>query len=305
MKKILVIAFSLLIYSSFAQESFKKKFYIREYIPLKGNDTIFLVKDIKTKFLTLPQEKQDSILNLFQDREYVKYTVEKQMFGNKVLVEETVPVQKFVEQYYEVKPEKANIECGTLGFVKFENNKLTVNSFLRKNEHGKYKREKILYYKFEDRQSMKLAFKEWNVSGLTIPLKYRFKSQDVSPEFSSSVDLNLFVGRTIFGRTNFFHRAKVGNISNSYKLSGGVFVGASTYKLNNSNTSSHEEPIPKGEEITEGLASIGLGTSFSFNKINLGLFYGCDFGVGNNSKKWNYNKKPWLGVAVGYSLLDF
>jgi len=57
-------------------------------------------------------------------------------------------------------------------------------------------------------------------------------------------------------------------------------------------------------KITKGLASIGFGLAYSYNKINIGGFVGWDYAIGLDSEKWNYNKQPWIGIAIGYSLFN-
>ena len=97
----------------------------------------------------------------------------------------------------------------------------------------------------------------------------------------------------------------MGNRSNTWKITGGLLFGASTVVLNQSNTSNDAFPLDKDSNITKGLGSIGIGVGFAFNKINFGVFAGSDYAIGDDSEKWNYNKKPWLGIAIGYSLLNF
>jgi hypothetical protein len=140
---------------------------------------------------------------------------------------------------------------------------------------------------------------------LTLPIKYRFKGKDgLKEDFSASINGNILFGYSI-GRTSFFYQEKVGNKSNTLKLTCGLLLGASTVTLNSSNTSKAAVPIVEDVEIVKGLATIGYGVSFSYNKINLGVFSGYDYAIGEEASKWNYNKKPWLGIAVGYLLFNF
>ena len=186
-------------------------------------------------------------------------------------------------------------------FVKFpdDKNHIIINPFLSKKDTI----NSTYYIKLKNRQKEWLPFTEFTVSSLTIPLKYRFreKSKDISEEFTSAFNLNFFLGYS-YGNTSFMFRDKVGNKSNTWKISGGLIFGASTLKLNSSNTSSADKPIESGNTIDQGLFSFGLGTTYSFNKLNFGVFYGWDYSLGEASDKWNYNGFPWLGIGVGYSL---
>jgi hypothetical protein len=291
----------------FGQESFKKKYKIPNKIVF-SDTTIMLRKVTKTKFKDLTKEEKDSIRNkVFPLGSKIQYEIEKNISGKKVKVFETVNVD---EEFYkkQVFEKKENVtDSGINGFVKFEKNKLTVNPYLRMDKDGDFGKRDVYFYELENRQTIKLNFTEWTVSALTIPFKYRFKDKDsgISEEFTTDFNANLFIGRTFYGKTSFFHRKDVGNISNTYKWTGGLLLGASTVTLNASNTSSADTPLDSDTEIIKGLGTVGLGLSFSYNKINLGGFVGWDYSIGDDAEKWNYNKEPWIGFAVGYSLFKF
>ncbi|TRO66811.1 hypothetical protein [Christiangramia sabulilitoris] len=309
MKKYFIIII-LIVSSNYlaGQESFKKVYDIPEVISYKSSPDICLTKLEKVKFEKLSKEEQDSIRKIFPIGSVIEYEIEKNISGKKVKIKETKTVNEeflksqIVEKEIQIKEGKE-----LKGYVKFEDNKLYVNPYLKKDENGDYGKRNIYYYQLQNRQTIKLNFREWNVSGLTIPLKYRFKNDDqgISEEFSSDFNANLFIGKTFYGRTSFFHRKKVGNVSNTWKWTGGLILGASTVKLNSTNTSASNNPVESGIEITKGLASIGLGITYSYNKINFGGFVGWDYSLGDESDRWNYNKEPWVGVAIGYSLLKF
>ncbi|GAA4807629.1 hypothetical protein [Litoribaculum gwangyangense] len=309
MKKYILISCLLFFAQNiFSQESFKKVYTIPETISFKESPDICLTKLEKVKFDKLTKEEQDSIRKVFPIGSTIEYEIEKTISGKKIKVKEAIVVDKeFIEK--QVVEKKIQLIEGKKmkGFVKFDENKLYVNPYLKKDKNGNFGKRDVHYYELENRQTIKLNFREWTVSGLTIPLKYRFKDNDqnISEEFSSAVNANLFIGRTFYGKTSFFHRKKVGNVSNTWKWTGGLILGASTVKLNNSNTSASEIPIESVTEITKGLATIGFGITYSYNKINFGGFMGWDYSLGDDAEKWNYNKKPWVGIAIGYSLLKF
>ncbi|TGE29538.1 hypothetical protein [Hymenobacter metallicola] len=190
------------------------------------------------------------------------------------------------------------------GFVKFDEDKIWINPNLINFES-----EGMYYYQLTNRQTLKLKFTEWTVSALTLPIKYRFSGdkdgKSLSEEFTTSVNLNLFAGYAFSGLSKFHHREKVGNVTNTRKWTVGGLIGASTVTLNKGNTTAAQDPIKDDTEITKGLLSLGGGVTYSFNKINIGLFTGWDLSVGDRAQDWNYNKKQWLGIAVGYSLLSY
>ena len=141
---------------------------------------------------------------------------------------------------------------------------------------------------------------------MTIPLKYRFSddANDIGEEFTSGINLNFLLGFS-YGNTAFTFRDKVGNKTNTWKLTGGIILGASTVELNSVNTSASTSPIVSGNTINQGLFSFGFGATYSFNKLNFGVFYGWDYSLGDASEKWNYNKLPWLGFHLIFAKIFF
>ena len=304
--KICLIVSFLFCSKNFAQEAFKKVYYIPNTICYGDTLKIPLKKTFKIKYKDLSEKEQENIRKSFPKLgSQLNYVIEKNVSGNKVNVSVTDTIN---EAFYQkqVKEKKVNVErCGIKGFVKFDKNKLIVNPYLIKDKNGEFGKRDVYEYQLENRQTIKLNFKEWTVSALTIPFKYRFKDRDagISEEFTTAFNANLFIGRTFYGKSTFFHRKDVGNITNTYKWTGGLLLGVSTVKLEASNTSA--STVPFESDILKGLGTIGLGLTFSYNKINIGAFVGVDYSIGDDAEKWNYNKEPWIGFALGYSLFKF
>lgn len=296
MKYLLIIIFlfsSLIIYS---QDTYKRTYYIPK------SKLKILKTEKKVKFSELTSGQQDSIRGVFKGFKYVEYMTTKIINGKSVQVKkiDTINDSFFENQKYliTVNPNRNEV---IKAFVKFpdDKNKILINPFISKKDiiNSTY------FISLKNRHKEWLPFTEFTVSSVTIPLKYRFKdkSKDVGEEFTSAINLNFLLGFS-YGNTSFMFRDKVGNKSNTWKLTGGIILGASTVELNNSNTSSAEIPLESGSTISQGLFSFGFGATYSFNKLNFGVFYGWDYSLGGVSKKWNYNKLPWLGVGIGYSL---
>ncbi|MBC7759730.1 MAG: hypothetical protein H7069_12800 [Phormidesmis sp. FL-bin-119] len=281
------------------QESFKKYYSIRPNI-----GTVQLKKEVVTKFKDMNEKQQDSIRNHFTPNSVWKYTVTKKVNGQTVAFQDELKIDT---QFYlqQVTKKEAIVSDKYWGNVKFEKDKILVNAFSDKKRKNKISDIPSMYYQLQNRQSITLHFKEVTVSTLAIPLKYRFRDTKSGreSEYSTGFNGNL-VGGVSIGGTRFFYRDEVENVANTWKFTLAALVGASTVSLNNSNTSLNAIPIAAGTEITKGLASMGLGVTYAYNKINLGLFYGYDRALGKDAEKWNYNKKPWLGVAIGYSILN-
>lgn len=174
-----------------------------------------------------------------------------------------------------------------------------------------------LFYKIPDDHTAIFHFTEYTVTAITIPLKYRFKTNrdaldssnpdnvveiDISSEeFSTSINLALFGGFT-WGKTKFTHRKKIGNRTNTKKNTIGLFLGSSAVELKSTNTNITLAQPQGDREGTFGTISFGLGYVKSWNKISIGLFVGVDKGVGRVSEAWVYDGKPWLGIGIGYDL---
>lgn len=266
---------------------------------------VVLKHDIEVPFASLTADEKAKQGLDYKVNDVVNYTIEKTLPPGKVTVSESVTItQGWLDKLKGKRTEVVKTLPAEEGFVKFDEDKIWVNPNLAAfGSNGLY------YYQLTNRQTISLHFTDFTVSALTLPLKYRFKgssnSKDFSEEFTTAINLNLFLGPTICGKTTFHYREKVGNISNTSKLTIGAIIGASTVTLDKVNTSAAAKPILDDTKIIKGLASCGLGAVYSYNKITGGAFVGWDFSVGDNSTSWNYNKQPWLGIAIGYSLFPF
>lgn len=175
----------------------------------------------------------------------------------------------------------------------------------------------VLFYKIPDDHTAKLKFTEITLTAITVPLKYRFKTDRAaidasdeenpmqisieSEEFSTSVNVAFFGGYT-WGNTKFTHRKEIGNRTFTSKNTLGVFIGSSALELKAAN-SDITIGQPEGDrEGTFGTISFGIGYIKSWNKISIGLFGGIDKGVGRVADVWIYDGKPWLGIGIGYDL---
>jgi hypothetical protein len=200
------------------------------------------------------------------------------------------------------------------GYIKFAGNKIWVNP----NLTAAYEDEGLFYYKLSNRQTLRFKFREWSASAFTLPLKLRFNgtksftgntgtdsTKSFSQDFATAINLNLFIGHTLFGRASYHYRDTVGSITTTERIMAGILVGASTVTLDKNNTSAARKPLTGDTKITKGLLTIGVGLTYSINKLNAGLFGGIDWSIGSDASLWNYNHRPWVGLAVGYSLFPF
>lgn len=290
---IVVLCFATIIT---AQDNYKRTYYIP-----KSKLGLLKVQKEK-KFSELKKEQQDSIRNVFKGYKTIEYTTTEIINGKSVEVKKKQVINDdFFENQKYLMTENPDRNEVIKAFVKFpdDKNQIIINPFLNKKDTI----NSTYYITLKNRRTEWLPFTEFTISSITIPLKYRFgdDSDNISEEFTTAINLNFLLGFS-YGNTSYTFRDKVGNKTNTWKLTGGIILGASTVELNNQNTSSSLSPIVSGNTINQGLFSFGFGATYSFNKLNFGVFYGWDYSLGDVSEKWNYNKLPWLGIGLGYSL---
>ncbi|WP_179348759.1 hypothetical protein [Winogradskyella pacifica] len=305
----------------------KSKFYISNSLPFDSGD-IHLKKTITLNFDSLTSGEQKVIIKKYKKlkgKELQITITNPKDSKSTITYTDYFKMDMLTRMDFSVERD-VNLKTKTKkGFVKFtDSGKIIVNPYLTANEvkdsTGKKSYVRDIYsYQLKNRQKAKLWFNEITISTVTIPLKYRPRiavDNDPNPpnedeamareyipeDFSSSFNVNLFLGVSI-GQTSFFYRKDVGNITNTWKVTAGFFIGASTVKLNKTNTDFSSNKLDT--EVTKGLASLGFGLTYSFNKINVGAFYGFDYALGSDVDLWNYNKEPWIGVGLGLNLFKF
>lgn len=295
-----------------AQESFRTTYYLSQ----GRSSSIKIMKDIKVKYSDLNDvERKKLVHDKFPPiGTVIRFTTDKIVNGasSKLVKFDTVSesfykkqknISKTVEEKtFFSKRRKVSVKLDDKGKL-FINPIDDLNIYRKKEERNKRLKRDEFYIKLKDREYIWIPFTEFTVTSLTIPLKYRFANDDIGlrEDFTSAINLNFFLGVT-YGNSKFIHRKNVGNKTNTWKLTGGLIFGTSTVSLNANNTTLALVPLAANEAQTKGLFSWGFGATYAFRNINLGLFYGWDYSIGENSDKWNYNREPWLGIGVGYSL---
>ena len=132
----------------------------------------------------------------------------------------------------------------------------------------------VLFYQIPDDHKVKFKFTEFTFTAITIPLKYRFRTNRVAidtsdeenptevsienEEFSTSVNMAFFGGYT-WGNTKFTHRKKIGNRTFTSKNTLGVFIGPSALELKSANTDIFIGQPKSDREGIFGTISFGIG----------------------------------------------
>jgi hypothetical protein len=292
MKTKILLVFLLWAGAVSGQEEFKKHYLI----PNNPVNRYTLKKEVQRKYEDLDENAKE-----YKIGEKIKLVQKVNISGKELEVVKDVMVDEdFLKTLTKPEVVDANLNYTAKAMVAISKDKLIVNPYLSKN--NTVDNNTVYFYKLKNRQSIKLWTKNWTVNAITIPVKYRFKGKNALQEdFSTGINGNVFVGYS-FGQTNFLYQEEVGTKENTWKITGGILLGASSAKLNKSNTNLSDTPILDDSEFTKGLGSIAFGFTYSYNSINFGVFLGFDYAIGQDAEIWNHNKKPWLGIGVGYKI---
>ena len=264
MKKVTLYVIFILGFNQYllAQDSYKKRYYVKDSIEYKEN-----IYSNEGEII-----KKHSILGLKSQKK----------------------IDSVVLKIAKNKGLKSNVAFG-----KDSSPKLFVNPWLVENKNGDYvDRNQLYFYELENRQSLKIDFKEWSFNTLTVPLKVRFSNNNT--EFSTDANLGALIGHS-WGSTNFVHRKEkqIGNKEYDSKFTTGIFFGFEELEFEFNDSENNEI------EIETALLSIGTGLLYSYEKFTFGVMGGFDFGLGKNTSEWEFQGKPWLGFSLGYSLFSF
>lgn len=213
---------------SIAQDSYKKRYYIKNTIEYQEEFYNQETEKRDTKTITLNLKSSDGTID------------------QKVL-------------------DLAKSDKGLLSNVKFgekeNSNKLYVNPWLIKSGSGDYvDQDKVYYYELKNRQSVKINFKQWSFNALTVPLKMRFGKEKT--EFSTGANLGALIGHT-WGTTNFVHRKEVGNKQYDTKCTFGLFLGADKLEFSFEDNNAEEVKV-KTAVLSTGLGYLFSYEKFTF-----------------------------------------
>lgn len=181
---------------------------------------------------------------------------------------------------------------------------LYVNYWLQ----DKYDKKTDYYIKLENRDYVKFWFSAFEGGAITIPFKYRkgfsMDSISVSSDFSADFGIGAYIGYSI-GQINYSYRRHEDVKPSKWSISVGPFLGVSRVILNKNNTITAEEQLIDKEEKNIAVISPGLGVMTSVYDFKIGIFWGRDIAVGSEAQKWDFNKRTWFGVGIGYNILLF
>ena len=294
-----------------SQASLKRNYRIdAKYVNFKAEKIKWTVIEEKEFESMTETEKNKVLAQLPPDGSTFKHVDTLKLNGKVYYLEQSNTLDYSTvlpDKTFSVSPVQMELSKNRRGNLSFKKNKIYANPYLISGDDNETDRF-TYYYQLRNRQSIKLKFTEWVVSALAIPIKYRFsdKENDIPEDWTVDVNANIFVGKVLSGRTKFMYRKDMDNKINNWRVIFGGLLGISSVTLDKLNTSTAgDAQLGDDEEFTQGVVTIGGSLLLSFNDINLGLSGGWDYAAGSFATRWNYHKRPWIGLTVGYGLVKF
>jgi hypothetical protein len=153
------------------------------------------------------------------------------------------------------------------------------------------------YWKLEPGEEFKYYRTAWSFGALSLPFKIRFGKE--SQGRPSTIETGLDNVGIYLGRRYSIIKYKNGSFK-YFHFTIAPFAGPQKITVNKDNS--------KGiitEEIDRLGVTTGIAISFSAGNLTAGIAPGIDFLSGKYKEDWVYNKKLWLGFAVGYKISLF
>ena len=152
-----------------------------------------------------------------------------------------------------------------------------------------------VYLELEDRQNYSFKYRTWQVGVVTIPVKWYMDNKLGNIE----TDINAMIsGGYKWGKTHIVklpHEEEARQYQRTYSFN--VLAGISKLSLDSKNT-------VKDNPVEGSVAAISTGISFGvhYKDFTFLIASGFDFPT-SNSKSWEFNNIPWLGIGFGYNFL--
>jgi hypothetical protein len=152
--------------------------------------------------------------------------------------------------------------------------------------------ESEFYWSIEDGEEFKYYSLSTVVGAISLPFKVRLGGDNRPSTIETGLDnIGFYVGEK-WGSTTY----KNGEFK-YWHTTLAAFIGPQKITINKDNTKSG---------ISETIDRLGLTTgaawTISRGSFTIGLAGGLDILGGRYRNEWIYNKKPWIGLAVGYKI---
>jgi hypothetical protein len=122
--------------------------------------------------------------------------------------------------------------------------------------------------------------KKWGatVGNLAMPIKYRFKTDEVVKDFTFS---------SMGGFKYTFKKDQ------SFSFIGGVGLTSVNLDSLNSDLKTEDE---------KSAISLPLGIVYQYKILQIGVIYGFDYLIKNDLVNWQNHKRPWLSLGIGIAI---
>jgi hypothetical protein len=178
--------------------------------------------------------------------------------------------------------------------IETQNDTLLVFSENGKKEHS------LLAISSVPQRNFTLEKSTFDIDVLAIPAKYRISLSGMPAQLNSEINAALYFGkRNDYFQVN-FEKSPTNRFKRKidhYGFSIGGFVGLGNSVINSDVSQGLILYEYQGITFSKGVAGI-----IAFNNFTLGMAYGFDNLLDNNSSQWIYNQKPWVGLALGLNL---
>lgn len=159
----------------------------------------------------------------------------------------------------------------------------------------------IFGLKLPSKGQLKITTTGWQAGALTIPLKiYLNGESDSIPKGTNNIQTDakfaLFGGYQ-WGKHGYNSK---GEIKTKEMKSVNLVIGASKLTLNGQNTDGRVL-----KETSIATLDTGLSFAFAYNKFNLFVGAGFDIPLNKVGSDWIFHGSPWVGIGIGYSILNF
>lgn len=140
----------------------------------------------------------------------------------------------------------------------------------------------------------------FDIDVLTLPLKFRFRTESVPQQLTSNINGNLYLGfRNDIYRVGYKQNPLKENHRSIHHIgtSVGAFFGISSEPINPWVTNDHVLIEYDGFLLSTGIAWIA-----GFNKLTIGFSLAFDYLLDQNRTYYVYQGKPYVGLAFGINL---
>ena len=172
-------------------------------------------------------------------------------------------------------------------------------SFTEKDNNGKLKLVEQMHLN-QLTEPITLRRPSIDLDLITIPLKYRPATLNVEQQLNTSINASIYLG---YRRDNYRLTPKLNPINHEtvsvthLGFSFGFLSGFGSTFLSPTTTNNLISQEYDGLVWSNGLASV-----FALNAATFGISLGIDQLLDANKAKWIYQKKPWLGIAIGLNI---